>query len=281
MAWRPNKYLLEGELHNTTPGKVTGWMKFAGLKDKVTFDLDGDFHRDIRGASIHLHGRYIGADVRAAAAMEGLALLQRGKAGDITAGLPPADYGPYPYIEWYSDSNGRVVLELDAQQVELVGTPLPPETTTPISREKQWENLNSFACGFACAVATTMEAQTQARPKHPSSGRELLTLELRKQLPPLYAQEKLGGQAVVFAKFFTPFSSWTWYVTEFDGQDTFFGLVDGHCKELGYFSLAELRQLRGPMGLGVERDLHFQPATLSQVAPELFDKEQLVGGSEQ
>ncbi len=29
MAWRPTEYLLEGELDNTTPGKVTGWMQFT------------------------------------------------------------------------------------------------------------------------------------------------------------------------------------------------------------------------------------------------------------
>jgi hypothetical protein len=50
MAWRPNEYVIEGELDNTQPGRVTGWILFAGLKDKVTFDLQGDFHRDIRGA---------------------------------------------------------------------------------------------------------------------------------------------------------------------------------------------------------------------------------------
>ena len=52
MAWRPTDYLLEGELSNETPGKVTGWMLFAGIKNKVTFDLEGNFHRDIRGAKI-------------------------------------------------------------------------------------------------------------------------------------------------------------------------------------------------------------------------------------
>jgi hypothetical protein len=30
MAWRPSEYLIDGELDNTTPGKVTGWMRFAG-----------------------------------------------------------------------------------------------------------------------------------------------------------------------------------------------------------------------------------------------------------
>ena len=39
MAFRPTRFLIEGELDNTHPGKVTGWMKFAGLKEKVTFDL--------------------------------------------------------------------------------------------------------------------------------------------------------------------------------------------------------------------------------------------------
>jgi hypothetical protein len=56
MAWRPNEYVIEGELDNTNPGKVTGWIQFAGLKDKVTFDLKGDFHRDIRGAKVHFVG---------------------------------------------------------------------------------------------------------------------------------------------------------------------------------------------------------------------------------
>jgi hypothetical protein len=27
---------------------------------------------------------------------------------------------PYPYVEWYSEANGRVVLELDPAQVEIV-----------------------------------------------------------------------------------------------------------------------------------------------------------------
>ena len=99
---------------------------------------------------------------------------------------------------------------------------------------------------------------------------ELLTEEIRKQLPPLYSQDKLGGKAVAYVKFFTPDSSWTWWAIEFDGQDTFFGLVEGHVKELGYFNLSELQKARGPLGLPVERDLHWQPKRLEEIAPELF-----------
>ena len=270
MAWRPKKYLLEGELDNTTPGKVTGWMKFAGLKDKVTFDLDGDFHRDIRGASIRIRSSYKGADAPAISYMDGFALHQQGKAGDMTAGLPPVDYVDYPYLEWYSTSNGRIVLELDAGQVQLIGTPIPPETATPISRKVQWDNLNDFAVGCACSLATTMSSEADGASDGSSPGTKFMTQAIRKQLPPLYAQENLGGKAVAYAKFFTPDSSWTWYATEFDGQDTFFGLVDGHDKELGYFSLSELTAARGPYGLAIERDIHWNPTPLDQIAPELF-----------
>ena len=56
MAWRPNEQFVEGVLDNTAPGKVTGWMKFAGLKETVVLDLEGNFHRDIRGAKVRLCG---------------------------------------------------------------------------------------------------------------------------------------------------------------------------------------------------------------------------------
>jgi hypothetical protein len=48
-------------------------------------------------------------------------------------------------------------------------------------------------------------------------------------------------------------------------------LVDGHCRELGYFVLSELEEVRGPMGLPIERDLYWKPKTLEEIAPELFN----------
>ena len=94
---------------------------------------------------------------------------------------------------------------------------------------------------------------------------KLLTKANRKSLPPLYAQENAGDEAVAYVKFFTPDSNWTWYAMEFDGEDIFFGLVDGHEEELGYFSLAELQSVRGPWGLPIERDLHFSPTKVSEL----------------
>lgn len=91
----------------------------------------------------------------------------------------------------------------------------------------------------------------------------LLTLEIGKQLPPLYGQEHLGEYAIAHVKFFAPWNNWTWYGSEYDpAQRLFFGKVVGHETELGYFSLDELEQVRGPWGLKIERDLYFQPTPL-------------------
>lgn len=93
---------------------------------------------------------------------------------------------------------------------------------------------------------------------------QLITEEIKKTLPNLYAQEDKGLEAIAYVKFFTPDGSWTWYVTEFDGEDTFFGLVCGLEKELGYFSLSELQQVRGKLGLPVERDIYFKPTPIKE-----------------
>ena len=164
MAWRPNKHLLEGELDNTQPGKVTGWMKFAGLNEKVTFNLEGNFHRDIRGAKIRFRGDGNADDPEAASYMRSFAIEQTGKVGDITSGRPPADYSNYPYVEIYGDKNGLIVLELEPEQLEVIGTPIPACESDPISREEQAENMAGFLTSIACAIKAPAIAVGGAEP---------------------------------------------------------------------------------------------------------------------
>lgn len=97
---------------------------------------------------------------------------------------------------------------------------------------------------------------------------KLLTKVLLKQFPKLGETDSMPmGERKVVAKFFHPFSSWTWYAFEYDGEGRFFGLVDGHEKELGYFSLDELKLVR-LMGIGIERDMYFGTPMVKDV-PEL------------
>jgi len=293
MAWRPTEYLICGELDNTAPGKVTGWMKFAGMKEKVTFDLEGNFHRDIRGAKIHFTGDAYEdqAELDGSSYLDGFAVHHTGKVGDITAGLPPHDYGSTPYIEVYSDQNGRIVIELEPVQIEVIGSPIPACESNPIDRRKQAENMANFLCGLATemgipenrAIAvgdtTAVERAKKVIANDKIRGMKLLTKEIREQLPPLYSQDGKGGKAVAYVKYFTPSSSWTWLVLEGEpvldeSQNEvdykFFGLVFGHEREFGYFPLSELEEVRGPMGLPIERDLYFQPKKLKEIAPEMF-----------
>ena len=98
---------------------------------------------------------------------------------------------------------------------------------------------------------------------------KFLTKEVLERMAkyPLYSQDGKGADAIVTAKFFYPAGAWTWYVLEYDGEDTFFGIVfsdNGLEGEYGYFSRNELESLRGMWGLGVERDKFFNQTELGK-----------------
>lgn len=94
---------------------------------------------------------------------------------------------------------------------------------------------------------------------------KLMTKEILGQIPALRAQEDVDDP-IAYVKFFTPFSNWTWYGTEFDPEEgLFFGLVQGLEEELGYFTLEELQKMVDqPLPL-VERDRYFKPTPLSEL----------------
>jgi hypothetical protein len=88
---------------------------------------------------------------------------------------------------------------------------------------------------------------------------ELITIEDRIRLLVQALADDRDSAPVL--KFFSPDGAATWLISEVDPDDPdrLFGLCDlglGH-PELGYVSLAEISAARGPLGLPVERDLHF------------------------
>lgn len=103
---------------------------------------------------------------------------------------------------------------------------------------------------------------------------KLLPNDIRRQLPKLYATEHVpAADKIAVVKFFTPDANWTWYVTEFDGDDTLFGFVIGLEAEWGYISLAELQSVRGPRGLPIERDRYWRPKPMREAEPARFANE--------
>jgi hypothetical protein len=132
MAWRPYENLLDGELSNRVPGKVTGWMRFlrkGKLPLRVVFDLAGDFQEDIRGSDIVLKGD-APADKnislkRDGTYMDGFDPMQRGTVGDMTAGFP---LGPWTeelarrlktQLETVWQENGITGIELEDRRRDV------------------------------------------------------------------------------------------------------------------------------------------------------------------
>ena len=96
-------------------------------------------------------------------------------------------------------------------------------------------------------------------------AQELLPLAIAEQLPILYATDGQGNEAIAYVKFFTPWSDWTWYATEYDPDERrFFDLVVGLEVELGYFDLGEVAAVRAPGGLRIERDEYWTPRPLKE-----------------
>jgi len=99
--------------------------------------------------------------------------------------------------------------------------------------------------------------------------KNLLTSELLSRFAELGPQDE--PNPLIVTKFFTPWSRWTWFAFSYNPENgIFFGLIKGTETELGYFAMEDLRELRGPIGLRVERDLYWREKRLSDQKKELL-----------
>ena len=91
---------------------------------------------------------------------------------------------------------------------------------------------------------------------------KLLTAEQTKRLLKNGAMDFTGDHVPV-AKFFNPCGAATWLVSAMDpaDKDTLWVVADlgADCVEMGTASLKEIASYRGRLGIGIERDLHFDP----------------------
>ena len=92
---------------------------------------------------------------------------------------------------------------------------------------------------------------------------ELIPKELLNQIPKLYETED-QVDPIAYVKLFI--DGWIWHITEISiDKNICFGFVESpFCSgELGYFSLEEIKSIKGSLGIGVELDLEFKPTKLS------------------
>lgn len=91
---------------------------------------------------------------------------------------------------------------------------------------------------------------------------ELMPEDIRALLPELGSSDYTPSHELkVPLKLFNPVGPGVWYIFEFDGVDTMFGLCYITDPELGYVSLAELRSVKCLFDMSIERDILWNPET--------------------
>jgi hypothetical protein len=124
MAWRIAENVVRGEIDNCTPGLVQGKIWVAGREVPLSLKLSGNGHKDLAGCKLTFSNPAPKAD-------QNLTLKpdQTGVVGDMTAARKvrvidnfdpdaPSLDKPFSehtanalYLEWFSDANGRIVIE--------------------------------------------------------------------------------------------------------------------------------------------------------------------------
>lgn len=100
---------------------------------------------------------------------------------------------------------------------------------------------------------------------------ELIPKRVLDRLQPLEEKEHFDmGKIKVPLKLFNPLGSQTWYIFQYDQEkELAYGLIDlGNHEEaeLGYIDIKELKQMELPLGLGIDRDINWDPEiTLKEV----------------
>jgi hypothetical protein len=160
MAWRIHDSVQRGEIDNRKKGIVRGRIWLHGLAGPVALELQGNACPDLAGCLLTFENPGETIPLRTNAGMN---LLQRGMIGDLTASrkvrvfdIPVAEAYermkkklPVPehmanslYLEWFSQANGRVVVESADYKLAISA---PVWTLTP---EEEQQRKRSAAEGF-------------------------------------------------------------------------------------------------------------------------------------
>ena len=184
MAFRIHDSVVRGEIDNQTKGVVRGKVWVDGRTEPISLELIGNAWPDLAGCLLTFinPGKSI-----AHAHLDSLHSVQRGSIGDLTASRkvrvfdvpllealamldrkekPPEHMANCLYLEWFSEANGRVVIE--SADYEL--TISPPEWR--ITPDEETERANQAAAGMAEFMGKLTEAiEVQKRgQKAPEQG---------------------------------------------------------------------------------------------------------------
>jgi hypothetical protein len=135
MAWRIDEQLTHGEIDNRQKDRLTGRIWFYGRDEPIELDLTGNPWADLAGHVLRFRN-----PVPKPGSTDGLSTRQVGTVGDITASrkvrIPDCseeefikcyeERRPFSwhwanslYLEWFSHTDGRVVIESGTYEMEI------------------------------------------------------------------------------------------------------------------------------------------------------------------
>jgi hypothetical protein len=159
MAWRLHDRVVRGEIDNRQRGHVHGKIWLIGRPDSIALNLTGNCWPDLAGCVLKFENP---SPVAAKKEDPDLNAQQDGVVGDITAsrkvrvfdlpleealrigregGTPPEHMANSVYIEWFSEANGRVVIESADFRIGVS----PPAWTLTLEEEQQQAETNRQA----------------------------------------------------------------------------------------------------------------------------------------
>ncbi len=136
MAWRIDEAVTRGEIDNRVEGRTIGRIWLCGRAEPLILNLIGDCLRDLAGTQL----RFENPEPCALSDDDTLDLDQAGIVGDMTASIKnkvatvdeeemnrlyenkaviPFEWRNTLYLEWFSEINGRVLIETTSYQMEI------------------------------------------------------------------------------------------------------------------------------------------------------------------
>jgi hypothetical protein len=178
MAWRIHDSVIRGEIDNRTKGRVRGKLWLHGLDKPVRLDLDGNACPDLAGCRLKFKNP---AKTFAMRKRPKFNPLQRGRIGNLSASqkvrgftipaeeaLALIDRGEQPpervanalYLEWFSEGNGRVVIESADFELNISA---PEWRLTPAEEKQRAADVEAGWQMFSKQLNDAVEKQTRGR----------------------------------------------------------------------------------------------------------------------
>jgi hypothetical protein len=178
MAFRIHDSVERGEIDNRIKGTVRGRIWINGFPEPLSLELKGNAHPDLAGCLLTFQNPLKALPLSPA---EALNPVQRGSVGDLTAsrkvrvpalpmeqfldwpkekGRPPARWANCLYLEWFSQANGRVVIESADYDLTISE---PEWRLTPAEEDERARQAATGMDNFTRKLTDAIDAQKRGQ----------------------------------------------------------------------------------------------------------------------